>query len=337
MRRASANPSTTVVAIAGIVAIAVITTVWAAFFDDAASEVPALLLLLVITAVSVTTNWRVGVPIAVVAGITHALVVLPNFGHIDLGYTEDVVTLLTFVLVAVLVSVLVSRRSIANHAELIGRERMLLLRSVSHDLRNPLSSILAASTELIDGADHAPDARRRLLGVISDEAHRVDRIVDNLLGLSRLQAGALVPDRQAVSVADLLDRQRRRFGLIGGPDDRLDVVGTADLIVDADPVQLDQVLTNLVENAVRHGTSPVHVTIGVAARGDVVEWRVSDDGPGFSAVARAALFAPFHSTDGSSGLGLTVCRAVIEAHHGSIAVDDAGPGAAITFTVPRGS
>ena len=104
---------------------------------------------------------------------------------------------MTFAAVAIVVSVLVSRRSIANRAELIGRERMLLLRSVSHDLRNPLNTILGASTDLHDGADYDEATRKRLLGLVIDETRRLDRIVDNLLGLSRLQAGALDPERSS--------------------------------------------------------------------------------------------------------------------------------------------
>ena len=123
---------------------------------DVPSEVSALLLLVPITIASVLSSWRVGLPIAVLAAFTYAFVLLPPFGEIHIGYTEEAVILVTFSAVAVIVSVVVSRRSIANRAELIGRERMLLLRSVSHDLRNPLNAILAASTDLQSGADYDP-------------------------------------------------------------------------------------------------------------------------------------------------------------------------------------
>jgi K+-sensing histidine kinase KdpD len=324
----------------GLAGIGVVAFVFAVLLPNVPSEVPALLLLLVVTTVSVMTSWRAGLPIAVVAGLTHALVILPPFGEIHIGYTEDVVILVAFVAVAIIVSVLVSRRSIANRAELIGHERMLLLRSVSHDLRNPLNTILTASSELYDGGDHDPSVRRRLLGLVIDETRRLDRIVDNLLELSRLQAGALAPSRELVPVGDIVDQCRSRFALIGKEGDSLDVTEPLpEIDVDVDPVQIDQVLTNLVENAVRHAPSPVHVVISVVPQARMVEWRVSDDGPGFSVPARAAMFAPFHSTDGSSGLGLTLCKAVVEAHGGTIALDDNvdGSGASIRFTVPRAS
>jgi len=231
----------------------------------------------------------------------------------------------------------VSRRAIASHADLIGQQRMMLLRSVSHDLRNPLNSILGASTELYDGADYDEAARKRLLRVVIDETRRIDRIVDNLLGLSRLQAGALDPRQEPTSVSEMIEPCTSRFDLIGGPDDRLEVLEPLpDVDVDVDPVQMDQVLTNLVENAVRHGGSAVCVTIGAAETDGFVECQVRDDGAGFSAEARSSMFEPFHLSRQTSGLGLTMCRAIVEAHGGSLWIDDStGRGASVRFTVPR--
>jgi signal transduction histidine kinase len=321
----------------GLGGIAIVAVVFTWLLPDVPSEVSALLLLVPITIASVLSSWRVGLPIAVLAAFTYAFVLLPPFGEIHIGYTEEAVILVTFSAVAVIVSVVVSRRSIANRAELIGRERMLLLRSVSHDLRNPLNAILAASTELQSGADYDQATRKHLLDLIIDETRRLDRIVDNLLGLSRLQAGALVPAREPTAVSELAEHCRSRFALIGDDGDTLEVLEPLpDLDVDVDPVQIDQVLTNLIENSVRHAHAPVHVTVSAAERDAMVEWRVRDDGPGFSPDARASVFEPFRSTGGSSGLGLTLCKAVVEAHGGTLTIDDpGGRGSSIRFTVPR--
>jgi len=321
----------------GLVGIASVTVVFTWVLPDVPPEVSALLLLVTITVVSVLSSWRVGLPIAVLAAFMYDFVILPPVGELHIGYNEEVVIGITFAAVAVIVSVVVSRRSIASRADLIGRERMLLLRSVSHDLRNPLNAILAASTDLQSGADYDPIVRKRLLALIVDETRRLDRIVDNLLGLSRLQAGALVPSREPVAVNELVEHCRSRFALIGGDGDTLSVVEPLpDVDVDVDPVQIDQVLTNLVENSVVHAQGPVHVTVSVAERDPMIEWRVSDDGPGFSASARASVFEPFRSTAGSSGLGLTLCKAIVEAHGGALTIDDlTTQGASIRFTVPR--
>jgi two-component system sensor histidine kinase KdpD len=321
----------------GLGGIAIITAVFTWLLPDVPSEVSALLLLVPITISSVVSSWRVGLPVAVLAAFAYAFVLLPPIGELNFGYTEEAVILVTFSSVAVIVSVVVSRRSIANRAELIGHERMLLLRSVSHDLRSPLNVILAASTDLQSGADYDPVMRKRLLALIVDETRRLDRIVDNLLGLSRLQAGALVPAREPIAVSEIVEHCRSRFALIGDDGDTLSVVEPLpDVDVDVDPVQIDQVLTNLVENSVVHAQGPVNVTVSVTERAAMVEWRVSDDGPGFSATARASVFEPFRSTAGSSGLGLTLCKAIVEAHGGALTIDDTTPhGASIRFTVPR--
>ena len=161
----------------GLGGIAIVTVVFTWLLPDVPSEVSALLLLVPITMASVLSSWRVGLPIAVLAAFTYAFVLLPPFGEIHIGYTEEAVILVTFSAVAVIVSVVVSRRSIANRAELIGRERMLLLRSVSHDLRNPLNAILAASTDLTIGADYDQATRKHLLDLIyrRDASPRPDR------------------------------------------------------------------------------------------------------------------------------------------------------------------
>jgi two-component system sensor histidine kinase KdpD len=300
------------------------------------AEIPALLMLLPITGASVMSSWRVGVPVALLAGVAHALLFIPPRGVIQLGYTKDVLTLVTFCAVAVMVSVLVSRRSIRDHAELIGTERMLLLRSVAHDMRSPLNVILAASTELREGADHDEVSRLRLLGLVVDESRRLDRIVDNMLNLSRLQAGALVPVQQSVELTELLDECVRRFKRVLPAGDQLELGEVVDVEVRVDAVQIDQVLANLVENAVRHGGSPAHVTLRAAVDGRWVRISVDDQGVGFAASARTQLFAPFSSTDNSSGLGLTVCKAIVEAHGGTMSVADSpSGGSSVSFTVPR--
>ena len=329
-----ATPRTALtVGLGGVALVTVVAELWP---SDVHAEIPALLMLIPIVAATVLSDWRIGVPVAVVAGIAHTLLFIEPRGVISVGYTQDIMTILTFVGVAVIVSVIASRRSIKNHGELIGHERMLLLRSVAHDIRSPLNVILTASTELRDGADHDAVMRHRLLGLVVDEARRLDRVVDNMLNLSRLQAGALVPSCAPVELVELVEQTEARFDRLSHQDDSLLVGELPDVTIDVDAVQIDQVLTNLVENAVRHGGSPARVTIRGAIDGDVVRVFVDDEGVGFSDAARAQLFAPFTSTDNSSGLGLSVCKAIVEAHGGAIAVaDSSSGGTSISFTVPR--
>jgi K+-sensing histidine kinase KdpD len=336
IRRESLN--WTVATAIGAAGIVVVTVGCWLLPDGVPAEVPALLTLVPITAASVLGGWRVGLPLAILGAVVHALAFIHPVGTVTFGYSQDIAVLLTFTAVAAVVSILVSRRSIANHAELIGRERMVLLRSVSHDLRNPLHSVLAASTELLEGGDHEPATRERLLGLVIGETERLDRIVTNILSLSRLQAGALIPERQAISLAEVVERCRERFTRL---DERVTIAMslTADVEIDVDPVQIDQVLTNLIENAIRHSTGPVTVVIesSIPDRADppLVEVTVSDDGPGFPPDSLMRPPSAFRSANGSWGLGLTVCEAIVIAHGGSLEIGHRrGGGARVGFTIP---
>ncbi len=320
-------------AISGFGGVAAITLAFA-LLDAVPSTVSAMLLLVPITAASVIADWRIGLPVALVAAGVYSLVFLEPIGEIRIGLTQDVVIIITFAAVALAVSVLVSRRSIANRAELIGHERMLLLRSVSHDLRNPLHTIRGVATDLREQRDYDAASRDVLLGVIVDETGRMTRIVDNLLSLGRLLAGALEPDVERTAVDELVRRCVARLNRSGVQsivvelDDDLPEVS-------ADPVQIDQVLTNLVENALRHAPSTSRVVVSAHIAPGGVRLAVDDDGPGFSQLARLSLYQPFTSESGSSGLGLTVCKAIVEAHGGTLDISDSSThgGAHIAFTL----
>lgn len=216
-------------------------------------------------------------------------------------------------------------------------QRRALLRSVSHDLRTPLASIRALVSDLRAGVTYDEDTRGELLDVVNDEAERLDRLVANLLSLSRIEAGALEPDRQAIAidelVRDVVGRLSRLFEHL-----HLKEAVPAELpLVDADYSQLDQVLTNLLENAARHAPPDSTVEIGALSTPPNVEVWVRDEGPGIELGRRAELFEPFRRGPGSesSGIGLAICRAIVEAHGGHIDVsNDPSGGARFQFTLP---
>jgi two-component system sensor histidine kinase KdpD len=225
----------------------------------------------------------------------------------------------------------------AQVLERVDEQRAALLRSVSHDLRTPLASIRAVASDLRDGASYDEQTRVELLATVCDEAERLDRIVANLLSLSRIEAGALRPERQAVAVEELVaDRVRRLGGLF--TQVRLQVEIPADLpLVDGDYTQLDQVVTNLLENAARYAPPASLVRVTAAQRDGMVEVCVSDEGIGVPDWERKRIFEPFRKGEGSrsSGVGLAICKAIVEAHGGAIDVDRTpGGGASFAFTVP---
>ena len=299
--------------------------------ESFARATQALILVVPVICAAVLGGRWVAYVVAAAATVEFSLLV-PPFGSLRVELQQDVIALIVFLLVAVLVSMVVARR-----IELLGeveRQRALLLRSVSHDLRTPLSTIRAASSELLDGGDHDPATRHRLLQLVSDESDRLDRLVSNLLNLSRIEAGALQPRRQSIDVAELIGFCTARLDRLF--IDRTLTVDVADDLpfIEADHTQLDQVLTNLLENAARHSPPGGEVIVSARAEGRQLVIAVSDDGPGVDPAQAELLFQPFRSGTiaGSSGIGLAICKAVVDAHHGEISVA-ASPDGGARFVV----
>ncbi|HSS10767.1 MAG TPA: ATP-binding protein, partial [Acidimicrobiales bacterium] len=173
--------------------------------------------------------------------------------------------------------------------------------------------------------------------LVGDEADRLDRLVANLLSLSRIEAGALQPDRQAVVLEELVAERARRLARLFS-DVRLETsFPTGMRTVDADYSQLDQVITNLLENAARYAPPGSVVRVSARQQDDDVEVRVSDEGPGLEPETADELFKPFRSGRGSesTGTGLAICKAIVEAHGGQIHVTSGPSGGAIfSFTLP---
>ena len=231
-------------------------------------------------------------------------------------------------------AVLSERAGRAEDLARIDDQRSALLRSVSHDLRTPLSAIRAVATDLRDGVVYDEATRAELLTMVCDEVDRLDRLVDNLLSLSRIEAGAFHPDRQAVDLEELVaDRLRRLAPIFTDLHLRTRLPGDLPL-VDADYAQVERVVTNLLANAARH--APEGSDVWIIARGDgrMVRVEVSDRGKGVPDEEAERIFEPFQRGDGSgsSGIGLAICKAIITAHDGEISVERTFGGGA-TFVV----
>jgi len=213
--------------------------------------------------------------------------------------------------------------------------RTALLAAVSHDLRTPLAGIKAASSALRSvGLDLSPADRVELVTTIDESADRLSGLVDNLLDMSRLQAGAV---SATVSPTDLTEVVHRALRFLDPAErTRLTLDGTSDLPAAlADPGLLERVLENLVGNALAHAPGPVRVTAGQV--GERIEMRVTDRGPGIRPVDRSRLFAPFQRLgDAPSGqgvgLGLAVARGLTEAMDGTLVAEDT-PGGGLTMVV----
>jgi K+-sensing histidine kinase KdpD len=324
-------------AVVGAVGVAVLGLVVGQFDDQLARATQELTLVVPVVITAVVGGRRAAYVVGAVATVVFSLL-LPPVGSVRVHLADDLVALVVFSVVAVVIGTL-----IAGRIEILSRvehQRAVLLRSVSHDLRTPLASIQAAASEALD-ADGGHDAttRVRLLDLVVSEAERLDRLVANLLSLSRIEAGAAAPRRQPVDVEELIGAisQRLQRLFVNRP---LHVDVARDLpVVQADYVQLDQVLTNLLENAVRHtpAGSPVTLTAHPVPGGITVT--VTDAGPGVRPDEMAAIFEPFRSgaVAGATGIGLAICKAIVEGHGGTIAVsDNPAGGARFTVILPRG-
>ena len=214
--------------------------------------------------------------------------------------------------------------------------RTAVLQSVSHDLRTPLAAIKASVTGLLeDDVGFSADDRTSLLRTIDESSDRLDRVVGNLLDMSRLQAGAthasVAPTATEEVVAAALDA-------LAVPAERVYVDVSAELpLVLTDAALLERSIANLVSNALAWSPADNEVRIEAATVLDRVDLRIIDRGPGIAPDARERVFQPFHrlgdrSTDAGVGLGLAIAKGFVEVTGGSLRVDDT-PGGGCTFTI----
>ncbi|MGQ7295148.1 DUF4118 domain-containing protein [Quadrisphaera sp. KR29] len=224
--------------------------------------------------------------------------------------------------------------------------RTALLAAVSHDLRTPLASVKAsASTLRAFGAELDPADREVLLADVETSADRLQALVDNLLDMSRLDAGAVRARREAVALDEVVPRALAGLAPEQAAGVVLDVPEDLPL-VDADAGLLERALGNVVENALRHAVPhapgrPVEVTAGVVDDGGRrVVVRVVDRGPGIPDDRKAAAFSAFQRLGDAPGtlgvgLGLAVARGLVEASGGTVEADDTpGGGLTVVFSLP---
>jgi two-component system, OmpR family, sensor histidine kinase KdpD len=316
----------------------------------------------------VATVWGLwlGLGTAVLSALVFNFFYLPPLRTFTIDAQHDIVALVVFIIVAVAAGTLAelararaaeaerrrdeADRALADAAALAAeRDRMReeaieaealrrsdelktsLLRSVSHDLRTPLTAIIAAGAAL-DSPSVTAAERHELSDAVVDEGQRLSRLVENLLDVSRLESGRAEPHREAIELVDVLDAARESIGARGKQvrlalDDDLPALR-------ADPTQLERAFANLLENAVVHGEGhPVLVRSRLVGPRLVV--RVVDRGPGIPENLRERIFEPFYRAPGAasgtgSGLGLAIARGFIEANGGEVEVESL-PGQGSSF------
>ena len=220
------------------------------------------------------------------------------------------------------------------------RDRAELVATVAHELRSPLTSVTGFTSTLLAKWERFSDEQRRLmLETVEADADRVTRLITELLDVARIDSGRLELHRSLVDVPTLVHRHVDRLVAGGQPTARFSVrvaAGLPETWADAD--KLEQVVANLLENALRHGSGRVQLTVERAGDGTAVS--VEDEGPGIPPEAQAQVFTRFWrgGRRGGTGLGLYIVRGLVEAHGGTVVLERSPLGGALfRFTVPPGT
>lgn len=324
---------------------------------------PAILL------ISIFWGLRLGLLASVASAVAFNYFQLPPLHRLTIADEENWIALIAFVIVAAISSTVAGlaraqaleaerRREQADRAlaELAAlaeeRDRMqaemveaealrrsdelktALLRSISHDLRTPLTSIIAGGAAL-GSPTTTSEEREELSAAVVSEGGRLSRLVENLLDMSRLEAGKAQPRSEPIDIAEVLDAAR---AAIGRPEVVRLAVDRELPLVDADAAQLERAFANLLENAVRHGGGRP-VLVKSMPLDDKITVRVVDQGPGIPESERRRIFEPFQHGEGGSGggagLGLAIAKGFIEANGGEITVDSVvGQGSSFVVSMP---
>lgn len=222
------------------------------------------------------------------------------------------------------------------------RLRSSLLSAVSHDLKTPLAAIIAAGTTLLGRRSNLEtDEALELVATIVSESERLSRIIQNVLSITRLESPTIDLHRSPQSLEEILGEALNRLGL-ALVRERVHLELDEDLpLVHAEPALIEQVLVNLLENAARHSGTASSITVSAHTYQSSAVVRVSDDGAGISEREREKVFEKFYrgehvgKRDGGIGLGLTICRAIVEAHGGQISISPRPRGGTVVeFTLP---
>ena len=226
----------------------------------------------------------------------------------------------------------------------LDRMKSSLVSTVSHELRTPLAAIKGyVSTLLADDVEWDKESQREFLSIISDESDRLTGLVNNLLDLSRIEAGSLTLLRNECEIEETIRRAARQAQL--QPGNKFEIQIEAGLpALFADCPRLETVIRNLIENSVKYAGEHAAINIEVNRQGEQIVFRVSDDGPGIPEEESQRIFESFYQVNASlarissgAGLGLAICQGLVRAHGGEIWVEKQNHGARLAFSIPLAS
>jgi two-component system sensor histidine kinase KdpD len=290
-------------------------------------------------------------PVLLVAGLSALswnFLFIPPLFTLHIAKIEDALTFATYFIIAITVGSLTAQLKAREHlaaqvqvAQESERLRKTLLDCVSHELKTPLAAIAAASQELLRLTANDQDSQilKELAGEIRDGSHRLNRVVNNLLDMNRLESGVIRPAREWCDVRELLQSAVDiEHESINGREIRLDVPEEIPLAL-VDHTLIEQAVAKLLANAGSHTAPNLPIEIDAEYTNENLLISVSDRGPGIPPEATERLFEKFYRGDdrktGGLGLGLSIARGLIEAHGGRLTVENRdGGGARFVIKLP---
>ena len=310
--------------------------------DGFASPVFVLAVLLISR---LTTGYLFGLIASVLGVICVNFVFTYPYWAVNFTISGYPLTFLTFLMVSVITGTLTAQ---AKQQERLRAEnekekmRANLLRSVSHDIRTPLTAILGATSAVLENPQMSPSDRQVLLEDVRDDAQWLIQVVENLLSITRIGGDqariSKGPEAAEEILAEAARKFRRRF-----PQVSVSVTAPESLLmVPMDPILIAQVLSNLLENAVLHGGTTTAISLSVQKEGDFARFSVRDNGRGIPEKSLPTLFdgtmqhSETPTSDGkrNMGLGLSVCLAIVRAHGGTMEAQNLETGAEFSFRLP---
>lgn len=309
------------------------------------SYVSMIFLLDVFLTALLTDGFFFSLTIAVFAVLSVDYIFTPPFWEVSFTLAGFPLTFLVMMTICVATGIVTSRAKKVSEMEREAEREKIhsnLLRAVSHDIRTPLTGIVGATNVLLEqDADLTPQQRRELLQNANEDAQWLIHIVENLLSITRIGAGedarvTKTPEAAEEVIEGAVGKFRRSYPQI---DVRVDL--PEDLfLVPMDPLLIQQVLTNLLENAAVHGVTTTQVTVSLEKRGRWARFTVEDNGRGIPELRLHNLFDGTQSAQQgdstrSMGIGLSVCKTVVAAHRGKIKGENKkGGGARFTVDLP---
>ena len=308
---------------------------------DGVSVIPAVFILGAFLTSVLTHGYIYGIMSATVSVFAVNYAFTFPFFRFNFTITENIVSAVIMIIIASITCALTTKikkqEAIKNESE---KERMRanLLRAVSHDLRTPLTAIYGSASALIDSEDSFDQKqKRKMIEGICQEAQWLSRMVENLLSITRLGGGSVKIIKKPTALDELIDSVLLKFAK-HYPDCEVDINIPDDfIIIPMDALLIQQVLINILENAVQHASGMTKLCLDVHIDGKKAVFEIKDDGAGIPKDKLANLFSGAGSAENNSsdskkrnsGIGLSVCKTIISAHNGNIYAENAKDGGAV--------